>query len=151
MAYANVKAALVTHAATAAAAVTPPILDVKAGFPVPQDRCVRVWYGGETEPQRMGGSHTLNSEMVGKITMIGLFLPIPNAGDTTQAALIDVQGEAFGHALRTAVDADSDLATSGDNTTLEYAEPDLAIISGARYLVFTWAAVTDYIEYPLSK
>lgn len=150
MAYSDVKARLLVHARTAAAAVTPPLEDVQAAFPLPRGACVRVWYGGETAPERMGGSTTLGSELVGKITMIGLFLPVPSL-DEELAASLDTQAEAFGHRLRTEIDADSDLATAGDNTTLEYAEPDFPVIGNTRYVAWLWRAVTDYIEYTLTK
>jgi hypothetical protein len=150
MTYASVKARLLVHAQTAAAAVTPAIEDVQIAFPLPKSDCVRIYYGGETDPARMGGRFSLTSEMVGKITMIALFLPITSL-DEELAVLLDAQAEAFGHALRTAIDADSDLATTGDNTLLEWAEPDIAIVGTTRFLVVLWRAVTDFVEYPLSK
>ena len=150
MAYADVKARLVVHVQTAAAAVTPPVEDAQAGFPLPKERCARVWYGGETEPRRMGGTLTLNSELVGKVTMIGLFLPV-TALDEELSRALDAQGEAFSHALRTAIDGDTGLATAGDNTTLEYGTPELIIVGNARFLAFLWSAVTDYVEYTIAK
>lgn len=150
MTYAAVKARLLVHAQTAAAAVTPVIEDVQSAFPLPKSECVRVYYGGETEPVRMGGRWTLTSEMVGKVTLIGLFLPITSL-DEELAIQIDARAEAFSHAFRTAVDADSDLASTGDNTTLEDGEPDLVTVGNTRFLAILWRAVTDYVEYPLSK
>lgn len=150
MAYADVKARLLTHARTAAAACSPAIEDVQIGFPLPKSDCVRIWYGGETEPRRMGGAMSLTSELVGKITMIGLFLPITSLDEELSLSL-DARAEAFTHALRTAIDADTGLATASDNTTLEYATPDLVVSGNARFLAITWEAVTDYIEYPLTR
>lgn len=150
MAYAAVKARLLVHAQTAAAAVTPPIEDVQIAFPLPKSDCVRVYYGGETDPVRMGGRWTMTSEMVGKVTMIGLFLPITSL-DEELAVLIDARAEAFTHALRTAVDADQDLAGAGDNTTLGDAEPDIVVSGNTRFLAVMWRAVTDYIEYTVAK
>lgn len=150
MAYAQVKVRLLAHARTAAAAVTPPIEDVQIAFPLPKSDCVRVYYGGETDPVRMGeGRFTLNSEMVGKLTMIALFLPITSL-DEELAVALDAKAEAFTHALRTAIDADIRLAGGGDNTTLEDGEPDIAVVGNTRFLVVLWRAVTDYVEYPLS-
>lgn len=150
MGYADVKARLLVHAQTAAAATTPPIEDVKIAFPLPKSDCARVYYGGETDPVRMGGRYSLTSEMVGKVTMIGLFLPISSLDDEL-GVLIDARAEAFGHALRTAIDADSDLATTGDNTTLGDGEGDVIVVGNTRFLAFLWRAVTDFVEYPLSK
>ncbi len=150
MAYADVKARLLTHAQTAAAALSRPIDDVATGLPLPNGRCVRVYYGGETEPVRMGGRYTLNSEMVGKITMIAAFWPITSL-EVEVAQVIDAEAEAFSHAFRTAVDGDSDLNSQADNTTLEYGEPDIAVVGNTRYMVVMWSAVTDYVEYAVAK
>ena len=149
MAYADVKARLPVHAQTAAAAVTPPIDDVQIAFPLPKSECVRVYYGGETEPRRLA-RYTLGNELVGKITNIAMFLPITTL-DEELAKALDVRGEAFVHALRTAVDADTDLATAGDNTTLEWAEFDIVVVGNTRFLYCLVPAVTDYIEYPLAR
>lgn len=150
MAYADVKARLLVHAATAAAACTPAIEDVKAAFPLPKSECVRVYYGGETDPGRMDGRYTLSSEMVGKVTMIALFLPISSL-DEELAQSIDARAEAFTHALRTAVDGDSDLNTAGDNTTLGDGTPDIVVSGNTRFLAVVWEAVTDYQEYTLAR
>ena len=150
MAYANVKARLVTHARTASATLTRPLEDVQAGLSLPKGRCVRVYYGGETDPLRMGGRYTLNSEMVAKVTMIAAFWPL-TALDEEQAALVDAEAEAFSHAFRTAVDADTDLNGEVDNTTLEDGQPDVIVVGNTRYLMIDWRAVTDYVEYPIVK
>jgi hypothetical protein len=150
MAYADVKARLVTHAQTASATLTRPFEDVQTGVPLPKSRCVRIYYGGETDPKRMGGRYTLNSEMVAKITLIAAFWPI-TALDEEQAALIDAEAEAFSHAFRTAVDADTDLNGQVDNTTLEDAQPDFVVAGTTRFLMIQWRAVTDYVEYPIVK
>lgn len=149
MAYADIKSRLVTHAQTAAAACIPPIEDVQAGFPLPRSECVRVYYGGEADPARFE-RFTLGNELAGQVTLIALFLPLA-ALDEEMARAHDARGQAFAHALRTAVDADQDLATAGDNTTLEWCEPDIVTVGNTRFLTYVWRAVTDYVEYPLAK
>lgn len=150
MAYSDVKARLLVHARTAAAACTPPIDDVQMAFPLPKSDCVRIYYGGETDPARMGGRFTLGTEMVGKVTMIAMFQPITSL-DEELAVSLDARAEAFSHALRTAVDADQDLATAGDNTNLGDGEPDVVVVGNRRFLAVLWRAVTDYVEYPLAR
>jgi hypothetical protein len=150
MAYADAKARLVTHAQTASATLSRPFEDVQAGLPLPRGRCVRIYYGGETDTLRMGGRYTLNSEMVGKVTNIAAFWPITTL-DEEIAALIDAEAEAFSHAFRTAVDADTALNGQADNVTLMFGEPDIVIVGNARYLMILWRAVTDYVEYPIVK
>jgi hypothetical protein len=150
MAYADAKARLVTHARTAAAALARPFEDVQEGLPLPRGRCVRVYYGGETDTTKMGGRYTLNSEMVGQITLIAAFWPI-TALDEEQGALIDAEAQTFSSALRTAVDGDSALNGNVDNTTLEFAEPDVVTSGNTRFLMILWRAVTDYAEYTIAK
>lgn len=150
MGYADAKARLVVHAQTAGNALTPKLLDVQQGLPLPKDRSVRVYYGGETDAGRMGGRYTLNSEMVGKVTLISAFWALTNL-DSVQAAIIDAEAEAFSDALRTAVDGDTSLNGEIDNTTLDYGEPDIVISGNTRYLMILWRAVTDYTEYAIAK
>lgn len=150
MAYADAKARLLVHAQTAGAALTPPMEDVSMAFPLPKGRCARVYYGGETDTKRMGGRYTLNSEMVGKLTMIAAFWPITSL-DAELAQVIDAEAEVFTHALRTAVDGDEALNGEVDNTTLEDAVPDVVVVGNARFLAILWSAVTDYVEYAIVK
>lgn len=150
MAYADVKARLLVHAQTAAAAVTPRIEDVRMGVPLPKGGCVRVYYGGETDPGRMGGRLTLNSEMVGKVTFIAAFWPVTTLDDEL-GAVIDAQMEAFSHALRTAVDGDTAMNGQADNTTLGDGEPDWVVSGNTRFVMVLWRAVTDYVEYSIVK
>lgn len=150
MAYADTKARVVVHAVTAGAAITDdPILDVVAAFPVPKGRCVRVYYGGEVAPRKMGGRYTLNSEMVGEVTMIALFLPIA-LNDEAVAAVVDAQLYTFKHALRTAILGDAQLNGASVDLELDYLEPDIVTSGNTRYLVGLWRCVSDYIEYTIA-
>lgn len=146
MTYATVKAAVLTHAGTAAAAVSPAITDVKSAFPLPTGRCVRVYYGGEADPVKMGARWTLNSEMIAKRTMIAAFWPISNMS-AELAASIDAEAEAFGHALRTALDGDAQLGGACADSSLLDAAPDIFNINGTRFLGVVWEFLSDYIEY----
>lgn len=148
MAYPAAKARLLVHARTAAAAVTPAIEDAQIAFPLPQGDCVRLWYGGEADPSRFE-RYTVSSEMVGKITNIGLFLAVPTL-DTEMAAHIDTRGEAFGHALRTAINGDSNLNGECDSTVLVDGTPEYITFGNARLVRYLWQAISDYVEYPLA-
>jgi len=149
MAYATTKAAIVTHAAAAGAALTNPILDVRAGFPVPKGRCVRVYYGGETEPVHMGGRRVLNAEMVAHRTLVALFLPV-SLTDEEVAVIIDAELYDFGHDLRTRILGDSTLGGAETDLDLGYLDPDLVTYGNTRYLMGLWEVVSDYTEYQLS-
>lgn len=149
MAYSDTKARLVTHAATAGAAITAdPVIDVQAAFPVPKGRCVRIYYGGETEPARIP-NRVLNGELVAEVTFIALFLPIP-LNDESVAAAVDAQLYQFKHALRTAIDGDSQLNGYATDLALELLEPDLVTYNNTRYLLGLWRCVSDYTEYTVA-
>ena len=149
MAYADTKAAIVIHAAAAAAALTNPILDARAAFPVPKGRCVRVYYGGEVAPVRMGGNRTLNSELVGQRTLIGIWLPV-TVNDEDVAAVIDAELQAFAHDLRTRILGDSQLGGQATDLELGYLEPDQVVINNTRYLMGLWEVFSDFIEYTIA-
>jgi hypothetical protein len=150
MAYADTKAAIVVHAAAAAAALTDPILDARAAFPVPKGRCVRVYYGGETEPVRMGGRRVLNAEMVAHRTFIALFLPV-TLNDEDVVVIIDAELFTFGHELRTRILGDSQLGGQSTDLELGYLEPDLVTYNNVRYLMGLWEVTSDFTEYALAQ
>lgn len=149
MAYADVKARLVTHARTAAASLAIPIEDVQVGPAWPKGRCVRVYYGGEVDPLRIG-SRDLTGELVAKVTWITAFWPL-SALEEELISTVDAEADAFAHALRIAVDGDVDMNGQTDNTTLEHVVLSDEVLGNTRYLVLTWRAVTDYYEYTVSK
>lgn len=149
MAYADTKAAIVVHAAAAGAALTDPILDARAAFPVPKGRCIRVYYGGEAEPVRMGASRTLGTEMVGSVTLIAAFFPIV-LNDEDVVAQIDADLQALAHDLRTRVLGDSQLGGNSTDLELGYVEPDMVTYNNTRYLMGLWQVVSDFTEYAIA-
>jgi hypothetical protein len=151
VAYSDVKAAIVVHAAAAAAALTTPILDARAGFPIPKGRCVRVYYAGETAPEHMDGKRrVLTGELVSHITRIALFLPV-SVTDEALAAVLDAELFNFGHDLRTRILGDSQLGGASKDLTLHYCEPDLVTYNNVRYLLGLWDVVSDFVEYTLAQ
>lgn len=149
MAYSDQKAAIVTHAATAGAALTPTLTDVAAGAPLPSGRCVRVDWGGTTEPVRMGATRTLNSELIANVTRIFLFDPVSDIG-TEVTALTDAEIKAYDAALRTAILGDSTLGGTCTDLEMGYAQVDYSVIGNARYRVVQWDVVTDYEEVTIA-
>lgn len=146
MTYATVKAAILAHCVTAGATLTPPIADVKSAFPLPKGRCVRVYYGGEADPVKMGARWTLNSEMIAKRTMIAAFWPISTLSEDLAAA-IDAEAEAFGHSLRGLLDGDAQLGGTTTDSALLDAAPDIFNVNGARFLGVVWEHLAEYTEY----
>lgn len=149
MAYADTIAAILVHAAAAGAALTDPILDVQRAFPVPTGRCIRVYYGGETEPRRMGGRRVLNAELVAEVTLIAAFFPVI-VNDVPVAAAIDTDLYDLKHQLRTRILGDSQLGGQATDLELEYVEPELVSIGNTRYAVLFWRVISDFTEYAIA-
>lgn len=150
MAYADTIAAILVHAIAAGAALTTPITDVQRAFPVPRGRCVRVYYGGEAEPKRMGASRVLNAELIAERTWVTLFLPISETSETL-AAVLDAEAHAFKHELRTRILADSKLGGMQTDLEFEYITPDVVVIANARYLIVPCEITSNYTEYPIAE
>ena len=150
MAYADTIAAILVHATAAGAALSDPILDVARAFPVPTGRCIRVYYGGETEPRRMGGRRVLNAELVAEVTLIAAFFPL-SVNDVPVAAALDTDLYNLKHDLRTRILGDSQLGGQATDLELEYVEPDLVVYGNTRYAILTWRVISDYVEYPLAQ
>lgn len=150
MAYADLKAAVLAHCVAAGAGLTPPLEDVKAAFPLPTGRCIRVYYGGETEPPRMTGTTVLNAELVGKVTYIAAFWPVTTLS-TELAASIDTDMEALSHSIRGRINGDTNLGGYASTAVLEYGEPDIIIVANARYATLTWRLVTGVVEYAIAS
>src|SRR3990172_1326130 len=147
MAYADTKAAILTHALAAGAALTVPITDVAIGFASPKGRCIRLYGGGEIDP-RHSGKRTLNSEMIGQRTIIGAFWPVTTLS-TDQAAVIDAEMAALANELRTRLDGDAQLGGTQSDINLDLGTPDFVTIGSTRFLAVFWDVIGDYFEYTL--
>lgn len=148
--YASAIAAIVVHATAAGAAGTPPILDVAIGGPLPvSTRCVRIFYGGETDPAKMGGGSTLNSRMIGERITLILWIAVSNLSQQEIDA-VETELYAFKHELRTRVLGDSQLG--GVATDLEMAPcvPDYVTYGNTRYRTLETEFTTDYAEYSIA-
>jgi hypothetical protein len=152
--YVDTKAAIVVHCLAAGLTLTDPILDVQAALPIPKGRCIRVYYGGETEPARigLGGGHvyTLNSEVVGEVTFIAAFLPI-SLNDEELTSVVDADLYTLKHEIRTRLLGDSQLGGASTDLELDYVTPDVVTIGNTRYLVGIWRVVSDFSEYTVAE
>jgi hypothetical protein len=149
MGYKEQRDAILAHAVTAAAAVDAQWKDVAVGAPIPRgNRCVRLFWTGEAEPQRMGGNRVLNGELVAPTCGLVAFWAMSTMDEAAVKA-IDDEMAAFVHNLRTAVLADSQLGGQSTDLEMGYAEPDYVVIGGARYATVEVPFTLDYIEYPL--
>lgn len=149
MSYTAARDAILVHAAAAAAATDATWLDVAIGLPRPQNRCVRVWYGGEAAPVRMGANRVLNGELVAERVVLAAFWPLSTGGVTSDKA-VDSEMYTFKHELRTRVLGDSQLGGAQTDLEMEYAEPDVAVIANVRYAVLEVHFLTDFTEYAIA-
>lgn len=149
MGYKEQRDAILAHAVTAAATVDPLWKDVLVGAPFPRgNRCVRLFWTGEAEPEHMGGDRTLNSRMVAPTCGLVAFWSMSTMDETAVKA-IDDEMAAFVHNLRTAVLADSQLGGTATDLEMGYAEPDFMTIGGTRWATVEIGFTLDYLEYPL--
>jgi hypothetical protein len=141
---------ILVHALAAAAAVNAQWLDVAIGAPIPRgNRCVRIFYGGEAQPQRMGAQRVLNAELVAETVQLVAFWAMSTL-DETGAKAIDSEMVAFKHELRTRILGDSQLGGASTDLEMSYAEPDYQVIGGGRWAILGVEFVCDYTEYPLA-
>lgn len=149
--YASALAQIVTHAAAAGAALSNPVLDVAAGAPLPtDDRCVRVFYAGESEPAHMGAGTTLNSRLISE--RIELYLWIRLSGLTVQEiASVESELYTFKHELRTRVLGDSQLGGMSTDLEMDLCVTDWVTVGTSRYRLLTTAFTTDFAEYSIAQ
>jgi hypothetical protein len=148
--YASAIAAIVTHATAAGAAVTPTILDVAIGPPLPTTtRCVRIFYGGETEPAKMGAGSTLNSRMIGERIVLILWIAVSNISQQEIDA-VETELYTFKHELRTRVLGDSQLGGMSTDLEMSLCEVDYPIVANTRYRTLETEFTTDFAEYTIT-
>ena len=149
MSYATTIAAIRDHAAASAAALANPITDVKVAYPAPPGRCVRIFYGGEVAPEVIGAESTLNSQLVGSLTVVMLFEPLSSLSEN-QAAVIEAECQSFVHAMRTAIDGDFTIGGGETVATVGYAEPGFASLEGVPFRTVEIQIVSEFTEYTYS-
>lgn len=149
MGYVEQRDAILVHAAAAAVAADSTWTDVAIGVKQPDARCVRVYYGGEREPARMGGNRVLNGELVAHAVIVAAFWPLATLGLEAYKATED-QMHLFVHELRTRVLGDSQLGGTSTDLEMGYATPDVVVIGNARWQLVEVVFITDFTEYTLA-
>ena len=147
----DIAAALVVldaHLVAAGAALTSPIVDVRRGLPT-GGRQIRHYYGGEVEPPKMSGPLVLNGQMVGERERIAVTWPLSDL-EPAQVTAIDDEMRAVAVQIRTRIQGDSQLGGNVQDLDLQYGEPDLVLISGARHIALTYDLDMSYREYSIS-
>lgn len=138
--------AIAVHAAAAAntADSTGKFYDVAVGFPAAKGRCVRIFYGGEREPEHIEG-RTLNSKLLAQAIIVRGYWPLAQTSVSRQRAM---EGEmaAFITSLRTRVLGDSQLGGAASDLNMSPAQCDQVVIASTKYAVIDTEIVVDYDE-----
>lgn len=145
--------AIQVHAA--AAAVTAggaTFTDVQVGFaPTAKGRCVRVFYGGEREPERFTSDETLTSKLVAQAINVRGYWPTASTAAKEQRA-VEGQMAVFTSSLRTRLLGDSDLgAHAQDGLKMHLAVPDQVVVAGNSYSAIDTEIVVDYDEFTVTR
>lgn len=149
MGYVDQRDQVLVHAKAAALAADPKWTDVAVGLPVfkGHSRGVRLFYGGEQEPEHLGTSQTIDgSVQVAQRVQVTAFWNISSLNDATAKAIED-QAATFVHELRSRLVSHYALSGKADSLRLEWALPDFVVEAGARFLVIDTVAIVDYTEY----
>lgn len=152
MANPDIPAALVVleaHLVAAGAALTDDLLDVDRGLPT-GGRQLRYYWTGEVEPPRMGGPRVLNGEMVGQRFRIAATWPLQDL-DVETVTAIDTEMQTLAGEIRTRIQGDSTLGGNVTDLELGYGEPDIVVISNARYVALLWDLDLAYVEYAVAQ
>ena len=143
--------ALQVHAA--AAAVTAggaTFTDVAVGFPAARGRCVRIFYGGERNPERMGPDDlTLNSQLMAEAVIVRGYWPLSETAAKRQR-IMEQEIATFVKSFRTRVLGDSQLGGEAVDLNLHAAVCEQIIVAHTKYAVVDFECVSDYTEYSIA-
>lgn len=149
MGYTDQRATILAHALAAAAAVDAKFTDVAIGVPVPRgNRCVRIFWTGEAEPEHMGATRVLNARLIAPTCALVGFWSMRALGEAPSKAIEDEMVE-FVHELRTRILLDSQLGGNSTDLEMGMAEPDYVVIGGTRYATVEIGFTLDYVQYSL--
>jgi hypothetical protein len=136
-----------THAVAAGDALTPKILDIDIGAPVkPVTRGVRIFYGGEVDPEKMGEVRTLNSRMIGEsIVLVASWVVSTLSPQEVQA--VETEMFAFKHELRTRVLADSQLDGSSTDLEMGLCDVGYSVEGNVRFRWLSTEFTAEFADY----
>jgi hypothetical protein len=142
MTWTDSTAVVLTHVSAAGAALTIPITDVAISALLPKGRCIRMCYGGETDPP-MVPRQTLTGQLIGELTFIAAFWPISNL-DEAEMKTVEDDIVALKNQIRTRISLDKDLGGTCKALILSDVDVGTPEISGTRYRVAAWDLETSY-------
>lgn len=144
----DIAAALVVlnaHLVAAGAALTDDVLDVDRGL-LTGGRQLRYYWSGECEPPRMPERRVLTGELVGQRFTIAAAWPLSDL-TVEKVTAIDIEMQTLAGEVRTRIQGDSQLGGNVTDLDLDYGEPNVLVISGARHVVLEWQLDLAYVEY----
>ncbi len=147
----DIPAALVVlqaHLVAAGAALTDPLLDVDRGV-LTGGRTIRYYWSGECEPPKMPGPRVLNGELVGQRFTIAACWPLTDLS-VEQVTALDIEMQSLAGQVRTRIQGDSQLGGNVTDLDLDYGEPSMLTIAGARHVVMEWQLDLAYVEYAVA-
>lgn len=141
--------AIQVHAAAAAVtAAGATFYDVAVGYPAAKGKCVRIFYGGERDPEHFG-NRVLDANLVAQAIMVRGYWPLPETATKRQRAM---EGEmaTFVKSLRTRILGDSQLGGLATDLVMGLASAEQVLIAGTKYAIVDLEIVVDYDETPLA-
>lgn len=141
--------AIQVHAAAAAAAAYSTgakNYDVKVGFPASKGKCVRIYYGGEREPERFPATGPDWQLAAQAINVVG-YWPT-NTTAASDHRLIEGEMAAFVKSFRSRIVGDYTLGgKAADGLRMDYATTDQIVLAQTQYAVCQLEIVVDYDEH----
>lgn len=141
--------AVQVHAA--AAAVTAggaTFTDVAVGYPVGKGRCVRIFYGGERDPEHFG-DRVLDANLVGQAIVVRGWWPTASTS-TKEQRNIEGQMGSFVKSLRTRILGDSQLGGKCTDLVMGTGQAGQVMVGTTQYAITDIEIVVDYDETPLA-
>lgn len=141
--------AIVGYCTTAGTALVSPITNVSRGVAIPDGPCIRVWYGGETDPTSvMGGSRVLNGELIGVVVHITAFWPVQGASGAAASTSVDKDVVTLAGQLRTLILGNSTLGGICTDLELAHMSGDIwDLIDGTQWRTLEATVNVSYAEY----
>ena len=140
--------ALQVHAAAAAiAAAGATFYDVAVGFPAAKGKCVRIFYGGESEPPHFPDNRVLDAVLIGQKIITRGYWPLSETATKRQRAM---EGEmaVFVSEYRTRVLGDSQLGGETTDLDMGLAQCEQAVIANTKYALVDIEIGVDFDEFP---
>lgn len=125
--------------------------DVAVGYPAGKGRCVRIFYGGEREPERFTMDESLASLLVSQAIVVRGYWPTASTS-TKEQRIIEGQMGTFVKSFRTRLLTDQDLGgKAADGLKMHTAQAGQVVIGTTQYAIVDIEIVVDYDEFTQTR